>query len=89
MVYRGRKAKPKVSYVVHAMTDKCVFVIDDDKSGIIQAEEIVKKVTSDYGMRRVIYRDLTGRWDELIHHNGRFTGFSGYTGWTPPTEIRV
>lgn len=40
------------------------------------AEAVVKKVVELHGDHRVIYRDTDGRWDELLHQNGRFTGFA-------------
>jgi hypothetical protein len=32
---------------------------------------------------RLVYQDTMGRWDELKHSGGKFTGFAPWLGWTP------
>lgn len=48
------------------------------------AENVIKYLVKFAGLRssdgfddheRVVYRDTQGRWDELLHQNGKFAGF--------------
>lgn len=39
------------------------------------AEAVVKEINAIYPAHRVRYYDSMGELDELLHHNGRFTGF--------------
>jgi hypothetical protein len=61
------------------------------------AEYVVTSLAEHYGIehKRVFYKDSFGEIDELLHKNGRFTGYkhghAGYTadmvlGRTPPQE---
>ena len=40
------------------------------------AEHVVKQVVRLHGDMRVMYYDSDGNLDELVHHNGEFTGFA-------------
>lgn len=60
--------------------DEAVFILDPNTPGqpsiTNAAEEVTREVFSCWGDKRVIYRDSEGRWDELMHSNGHFTGYS-------------
>jgi hypothetical protein len=43
------------------------------------AENVVADVLRQYPDHRIIYRDTMGQWDELVHFNGKFTGFAPYS----------
>lgn len=40
------------------------------------AEAVVKYAVASFGDHRIAYRDTDGRWDELKHDGGSFTGFA-------------
>ena len=42
------------------------------------AEEVSRHCHADYGSKRVIYRNTSGRWYELVHENGAFKGLAPY-----------
>jgi len=65
------------SYYVDRVTDDAVYIIDMDqgKSVTNDAENVVLDIYLEYGNRRIIYKDTDGRWDELLHDKGTFTGF--------------
>ena len=47
------------------------------------AENVIERLLTEYGItrERVIYDDSDGRTDELLHANGKFTGFkAGHEG---------
>jgi hypothetical protein len=55
-----------------------VFIVDNDDGHMSitnDAENVVRHVLADYPDHQIIYRDTTGRWDELLHWNGQFSGF--------------
>lgn len=59
---------------------EAVFIVDEDRPGqrsvTNAAEDVVLEVFRCWGNRRIIYRDTDGRWDELMHVDGTFTGFT-------------
>ena len=61
-------------------TARIVFLIDDDGDVSVtnDAEAVVAEVNSRYPGYRIVYRDTMFNWDELVHDNGRFTGFAPY-----------
>jgi hypothetical protein len=65
------------SYYVDRITEDTVRIVDMDhgKSVTNDAENVVEELYKQYGNRRFIYLDTMGRWDELAHDNGKFTGF--------------
>lgn len=75
----------RASYTVDRVTSnsvlgKMVFIVDNDVGVTItnDAENVVKDVLAKYPNHRIIYRDTDSNWDELLHWNGAFTGFSPY-----------
>lgn len=67
--------------MVREATNTAVFIVDlartcGTMSVTNDAESVVKIVASEYGNRRIFYRDTCGRWDELVHDNGRFLRFA-------------
>lgn len=74
----------KATYTVEKVThdplhisNGMVFIIDENIGMSItnDAEAVVADVVSKYPNHRIIYKDTDGSWDELLHWNGRFTGF--------------
>lgn len=57
--------------------------VGEGKSVTNDAESVVKSVVEHFPGKRVIYKDTTGRWDELKHKGGTFTGFTPYTEYLP------
>ena len=66
------------SYSIVRVAPGCVFIIDHDrgKSVTNDAEAVVSAVYARFPGRRIFYKDTMGQWDELVHRNGRFTGFA-------------
>jgi hypothetical protein len=70
-----------VSRAVYSMTviDENAFVIDQDAGMSVtnDAEAVVGEVLGmvDAPIKRIVYRDTEGRWDELKHDGRRFVGF--------------
>lgn len=63
-----------------------VFIEDLDlgrMSVTNDAENVVRSVNNDYPRRRIIYKDSSGQWDELVHEGGKFTRFSVYKEYLP------
>jgi hypothetical protein len=65
------------SYCVDRVEPDAVYIIDLDEGMSVtnNAEAVVLDLFLKYGERRIIYRDTDGRWDELLHDKGHFTGF--------------
>lgn len=70
-------------YSIKVANDMMVIVIDDDEEGCPSltnsADAVIQDLNSKVGglgSRRVYYRDSVGRFDELCHSSGVFTGFA-------------
>lgn len=70
-------------YSIKVANDMMVIVIDDDDEGCPSltnsADAVIQDLNSKVGglgSRRVYYRDSVGRFDELCHSSGVFTGFA-------------
>lgn len=66
--------------IVRIMGDR-IFIVDLDDGGksiTNDAEGVVKRLVKDHPVKRIIYRDTDGRWDELLHDGREFRGFSPY-----------
>ena len=72
--------KLRSTYYVSRVTEGKVFIVDEDVGMSVtnDAENVVLEVLTRYPNHRIIYRDTTGRWDELVHDNEKFTGFAPY-----------
>jgi hypothetical protein len=73
-------------FIITDIKDGITFIIDLNrgrKSVTNDAEWVVEKVLEKYPHNRIIYRDSQGDWDELLHNNQEFTGFSRYQGYHP------
>ncbi len=71
----------RADYSIVQVTDSVVFISDDDAGGMSvtnDAEAVVGEVARNYLNRRIVYRDSTGQWDELLHRNGEFRGFGPF-----------
>ena len=57
-----------------------VFIVDNDIGMSItnDAENVVDDVLKKYPGHIIIYRDTMGEWAELVHFDGKFTGFAPY-----------
>ena len=55
-----------------------VWISDHDGALSVtnDAEAVVAEVLEKYPGHRIFYRDTDGNWDELVHAEGRFTGFA-------------
>ena len=75
-------------YKIAKVTPTKVFIIDQDKPGCLSvtndAEAVVEAVCRHYPGRRIIYRDTTGQWDELVHAKGSFVDFAPYNEQDTP-----
>lgn len=63
-----------------------VWIEDLDRGRVSvtnDAENVVLDLQHDFPGYRIIYRDSTGRWDELRHVAGKFTGFAAAPGMDP------
>lgn len=84
---RNRSAK----YKVHELWGDRVFILDLNGTLSItnDAEAVVRDVVHHLVSNnltdtlRIIYRDTLGRWDELLHNHGQFSGFAPYTEGLP------
>lgn len=66
--------------IVAVKSDK-VFLADLDMGRMSvtnDAESVVSYVARKYPNRRIIYKDSDGRWYELQHNDGNFSGFKPY-----------
>lgn len=83
--------KVRARYDFAAETSDYVFIIDRNdgaRSVTNDAEAVVEEMNKDFPGKRVIYRDTDGRWDELLHCNGKFISFALYRGTIPPFAPR-
>ena len=77
-----------MSYSIVKTTPQAVFIIDNDDG--MSITNLAETVTMDLGTSfpglRIIYRDTSGYWDELVHENGEFMRFKflNHTKSTPP-----
>jgi hypothetical protein len=70
--------KPRSTFSV--MTTDGFVLVEDRNQGMSvtnDAENVIEYLASlyDLGKLRVLYRDSSGRWDELAVKDGRFCGF--------------
>ena len=68
------------------VTDEFVFIRDlniGNRSVTNDAENVVVDVNRMHNGKRIIYQDSEGSWNELLHSDGRFEGFSPYRGTIP------
>ena len=74
-----------IGYYAERITDEAVYLIDTgEECGITNCAEGViddlaqaRLLRNDRGeLRRVVYRDSTGHWDELKHDGRIFQGFA-------------
>ena len=70
----------EAAYTVERVESGAVFIVDQCelyqcRSVTNDAENVVKKLYSQYGDKQFFYKDTEDQWDELVHHNGEFTRF--------------
>lgn len=72
----------RADFEIIGVTEDRVFLVDlnrGNRSVTNDAENVVARVAALHGPdKRIVYCDSTGRWDELAHERGRFTGFTPY-----------
>lgn len=73
-------SKLRSVFQVDHITEDMVHLRDLDVGMSVtnDAENVVEYLYNRFGNRRFVYRDTMGRWDELVHSNGHFTGFRPY-----------
>lgn len=71
-------SRVRSSYDVVKFDEKCVWIVDTNSALSVtnDAERVCVELALHYGGRRIIYRDSTGAWDELVHDCGRFERFA-------------
>jgi hypothetical protein len=84
----GVVSMSRSAYYVDSWNKEFVFIVDMNMGMSVtnDAENVVEEVVREYGNKRVVYRDSTGRWDELVHEDGKFSRFAPYTGPTPQNQ---
>ena len=77
--------KTKSTFTIVKLTDSMVFLVDRiiGMSVTNDAENVCENISQQYPDKRIIYRDTDGRWDELVHKDGVFTGYKSYSGDVP------
>ena len=75
-------------YQVVGQDERHVWIVDLDGplSVTNDAERVCVEVNRLFPGRRIIYQDTMGKWDELVHQGGRFTGFAPARDNHPPTR---
>jgi len=83
----------KSEFKIIRSTEEYVYIIDCETDGMKSVTNDAASVVSflnekhELGDRRLIYRDSAGQIDEILHKNGRFSGFAaGYKGITDELE---
>ncbi len=73
-------------YSLLLVNDLQVVIIDDDEPGRRSVTNSATEVLAELderlnglGSRRVFYRDTIGRFDEMLHENGRFVRIAPIT----------
>lgn len=62
-------------YIIHATHNNVLFLIDDNTGrSITNSADYITSLFRQFD--RIIYRDTSGRWDELLHEAGSFKGFA-------------
>jgi hypothetical protein len=78
------------SFVQLDRVNKIIFIQDNDGPVSVtnNAEQVCKEVILhtfilDVSEYRLVYRDTDGKWDELIHEQGRFKDFAPWNRLVP------
>ena len=80
-----RPPLPRAQFAVVKDTDDIVFIEDANAKGpsVTNDAEAVTAYVYWQFRKRIVYKDTTGNWDELVHHNGVFGRFAPYKGEAP------
>lgn len=68
-------------YTIQKVTDTFVLISDNNRGLSVTnaarhiVSELHERLKGGIGHRRLYYRDSTGRFDELMHEGGRYSGF--------------
>ena len=84
--WNPNNGKPEPDYEIVGDRNGVVYLVDLDLGGpsvTNSAELVVARVAHNYPGQKIVYRDTTGRWDELVHSDGTFTGIRAWLGFTP------
>lgn len=72
---------------------KIVWIRDLDCPGCMSvtndAERVCREMNERHPGYRIVYRDTIGRWDELVHENGRFINYKPGTPDLVPAAMMV
>lgn len=70
-----------MSYIIDRVDLNWIFIRETNQGISVtnNAENVTEEIYNTYGDYRILYRDSEGFWDELLHSNGRFTGFKLHT----------
>lgn len=76
----------RANYTIALETDLMLVIVDEHDpilpSITHSAADVISHLNETLGglgSRRVYYRDSVNRFDEILHENGRFTGFAPAT----------
>lgn len=75
----------KPVYQIVGQNENVIFLVDrctsvEGAMSITNAAEIVtKELFNKFGDKHFVYQDTDDQWDELVHTDGMFIGFSEYT----------
>lgn len=79
----------KADYRFVEETPEIVFIEDlnlGGKSITNDAEAVVETLLSYINPKlRIVYKNICGNWDELLHDGKKFIDFAPYNGYTPVT----
>ena len=78
------------SYTIVFEDDKAVFIMDVDAGGpsiTNDAENVCRQLLTLRKMKRIIYRDTMGNWDELSHNGMVFSHYSHIEKNDPINEV--
>jgi hypothetical protein len=68
----------RCNYEVVNEMDDIIYIVDMNQGNMSvtnDAESVCMELHSRYGNKRIIYRDSSGQWDELVHREGEFIDY--------------
>lgn len=69
--------------------ENAIFIVDLDEGMSVtnDAENVVIKLLTTFGNKRIVYRDTMGTWDELCHDGRKFTHYMSLQPDDPLSDI--
>lgn len=77
---------PRAQFELVMDTEHVVFIADANRTAapsVTNDAEAVTKYVYHQFPKRIVYRDSTGEWSELVHERGEFIRFAKYDDWVP------